>query len=174
MALDVIAHLSAPSSGVLQFTGLTLTSYALVRMILNGITVTTDDTEVALRFIIGGSEISTGYRYSGLGHIIDSAGSGTDTSTSDDRLNITGDLSGEAVGNAAGRSLSAVIDIPAPGIASVNRFAFMQAVWEHGGTGRLHMARHGGQVLNTGAIDGFKVLGDSNLVAGKATLLGFS
>src|SRR4051812_8081810 len=57
---DDIARQDTISGGTLTISGVDLTGVMFVRLIMTGITVTTDDSSVRSTMIIAGSEITTG------------------------------------------------------------------------------------------------------------------
>jgi hypothetical protein len=50
-----VGRVTSVSGGALTISGLDLSTYLVVRLFINGVTVTTDDSSVSLQFIIAGS-----------------------------------------------------------------------------------------------------------------------
>jgi len=169
-AWALIDSVSAPTSGALALTGLDLSAYTTVRMILSGITVTSDDSEVKLTFYTGGSEVTSGYRFR-LQGLSSSGSSDTTDSQSTSAIYLNSTSANWGVGNAATKSFGG--DYTAFGLASstLHKLVSGQAV-AIGPSDSLVTFQSAGALNNAGVVDGVRVSGSSNLTAGSLTLLG--
>lgn len=168
-AWDIISQLTAPAAGVFNFTGLTLTAYPVVKAVLEDIVPTSDDTLVSFQFRVGGTLI-TAYRLTSDTRS-SSNSTGTVNSTSSTSVPLSEDAAGFRVGNAADESLSGVIEIGAPTAATIYKFFHWREVHILP-SGHAAYSFGGGVMEDAGVINGFNLLGSSNLVSGRVTLLG--
>ncbi len=164
-----VARQDTVSGGKLTISGLDLSGMRVVRLYLDGITVTTDDSQVFLRFMVGGSEVSTGYRWSigrttvSLDDIVGS-NSGTEIPLSS--------LSTRGVGNASTEGLGAVIAIFDPGATTTYKRCHGQSAYTKPDGTLMELGVIGGQLDNTGALTGVVVYASSNLTGGTVIMLG--
>jgi hypothetical protein len=168
-----VTRTSTVSAGAISLTGLTLTSYVAVRFVLTGITTGTDDTTVQLRFYVGGSEISTGYTWGGSrGATVLNGFSETRVNNADDAFALTreGTATGN-LGNDVTEALHAVVTLFAP-TGSLYKLAYVDAGYTQAASASAVSSLVGGRLGNTGAIDGIKLYGSSNLTAGTIIVLG--
>lgn len=170
MAWTLIDGLDAPTSGTFIFSPLDLSGYDIVQIILSGIRVTTDGTLVRITFYVGGVEITSGYRW-GVQGISASGTAVTDGDTSDPSILLGSDDSGFTVGNAATESFGAIITLDNPLSTALYKKASFES-WYINTGGQPHAHSGAGIMENAGAINGLKVLGSSNLTAGKVRILG--
>jgi hypothetical protein len=155
MAWAVIDSLNAPSSGVFDFPSLTLTGYKVLRVVISAVTVTTDGTDPRMTFYVGGSEI-TGTAYRWLTRSVSTSGTGNlDGASGQASGLLMGNDANFDIGNASTKSFSAVVTVNAPTDTAIT----VSGVF---------------LMENAGAIDGLKVGGTSNLVAGKVRVLGLT
>jgi hypothetical protein len=165
---EELARSSTISSGAITVSGLTLTDMVAIRVLLLGLTVTTDDSTVLLRFLVSGSEISTGYRW-GLRRN-EPAGGATTGSTSDSSIQLADVTATQGVGNASTESFGATITAFSPA------GSLFKAVRGHASylqpDASIVSAFVGGLLENTGVITGVKVFGSSDLTAGQVIVLG--
>lgn len=172
MAWAVVSSLDTPTTGAFTFTGLTLSSYKVIRLEMYGITVTTDGTDIKLTFYVSGSEITSGYGW--FGRSISSSGTGNgDTAVSQTSILLVSNDANFDVGNASTKSFGATVMVDAPASTAVYKKASFES-WCIGPTGNCFPTHGMGQMDNAGAIDGVKISGTSNLVAGKVRLLGLA
>jgi hypothetical protein len=164
-----VARQETLSGGALTITGLDLSGIECVQFHLNGLTVTTDDSQVLFRYIIGGVEISTGYFWSvkrlatGLDGV---SGTGSDTS-----IHLTSAVATNGVGNAATEGFDAVVTVFQPA-GSLHKRCHFHAAWSMPDGTLMTGAYGGGQLNDSGAITGVKVFGSSDLTGGTVIALG--
>jgi hypothetical protein len=158
------------ASGKLTISGLNLQNIQVVRLLISGVAVTTDDSTVSLRFRISGSEVSSGYRW-GMSRNAPSLDTGT-ASTSDSSIMLTPTTATQGVGNASTEGLNAVVTVYAPGSITLHKRCHYRSVWSRPDGTLIHAATGVGDLGNTGAITGFVVLGSSDLTAGTMIALG--
>jgi hypothetical protein len=157
------------AGGKLTLSGLSLSGYAVVRLLVTGVTVTTDDSEIRLTFIVAGTEVTAGYNWAlsrtspGVGAQSAAAGA--------TYISLTAAVATQKVGNAAGKSFSAIITVHAP-TGTQNKKAFHRSIWTRTGGEPEGGTYAVGELPNAGAITGFVVAGESDLVSGTVTLLG--
>lgn len=167
--LDVIASLDAPTSGAFDLTGLSLSSYKVIQIYGIGITVTTDGTDLKLRFYVGGVEQTSGYQWA----MFQTSSGGTNTddkASSQDAIWLCSDNSGVDVGNAAGKSAGFVCTVDYPGdTALYKKVTFAHTAIAPGNSAIISPGA--GLLANAGAIDGIKIFGSSNLLSGYLRLL---
>jgi hypothetical protein len=148
------------ASGKLTISGLNLQNIQVVRLLISGVAVTTDD----------GSEVSSGYRW-GMSRNAPSLDTGT-ASTSDSSIMLTPTTATQGVGNASTEGLNAVVTVYAPGSITLHKRCHYRSVWSRPDGTLIHAATGVGDLGNTGAITGFVVLGSSDLTAGTMIALG--
>jgi hypothetical protein len=167
---DEIARQETIASGELTLSGLTLTDYMAVQLLVNGVTVTTDDSTVGLTILIAGSEITSGYAW-GLQRTSFSVGGTARGSTSDSAIRLTSTTATQGVGNASTESFSAVVYLHHP-TSALHKKAFYRSAWVQPAGTDMEVSVGGGQLANNGAITGFVIAGSSDLTAGNMILLG--
>jgi hypothetical protein len=174
MAWELVSggSLNSPTAGVFDFASLTLTGYEAIQIRMSGVTVTTDGTDVFIRFYVGGSEISTGYRWL-QGALSTSAAVNTDSSASATGILLNSNDAAWDTGNAATESFGCTITVPNPVSTALHKRAFGEA-WMIAPSGNALTQHVAGIMENTGAINGLIVRGSSNLVAGKVRVLGLA
>jgi len=157
-------------SGALTITGLNLVECVAVRLIISGVTVTTDDSQVLLRFYINGSEVSGASDYQwGMRQM-----GGTSTTihdAADSEIHLTAETATMGVGNAASESFHSTVTVTNPA-GTTHKKAHIKSVWIDAPGNYRSATYAGGQLNNAGAITGFKVFGSSDLTAGSIVLLG--
>lgn len=171
-AFTEIARLDAPVAGVFDFTGLSLTGVKQLQIVCSGITVTTDGTDPLLTFYVSASEVVTGYRW---GHkSMDSAANLlVDGDVSDPAIHLVSDNATWDVGNAAGENFGAVITLDQPVSTAFYKRVSIQSAYVNP-AGNVVATDGVGVMENAGAIDGVKISGSSNFVAGHVRLLALS
>lgn len=172
MAWALVASADSPTAGAFTFDPLDFTGFVIAQIALIGLTVTTDATNILLTFYVGGAEIVTGYRW---GHATDIAGgaAAADSDTSDTVIVLHSNGAGRNVGNAAGEGFDAIVTVDDPIGTSLHKRARIAAALAT--TSGALVSQYGvGLMPNTGAIDGIKVAGSSNLTAGKVRILGWA
>lgn len=170
MSWTTISSLTAPSSGVFDFPSLSLSGYDLLQIVLSGITVTTDGTDIKLTFYKSGGEVVTGYRWAVMG-IASSAGVVDDGDASDPGILLNSDNANWDVGNASTKSFGASVFVPNPNSTALYKMASYQS-WIVGPTGSVLHNAGAGVMEDAAAITGIKISGSSNLTAGKVKILG--
>jgi hypothetical protein len=164
-----VARQESLSSGKLNVSGLDLSGITALRLFINGVTVTTDDSTIKLTFIIAGSEITANYAWEHerfIGGSVNPTGS-----TSDSSIALTATAATHGVGNASTESFGAVVTIHAP-TGTQHKKCFYRSWWlRPDGTG-AEATVGGGQLANSGAITGFVVSGSSDLTGGNVIVLG--
>ena len=170
MAWDVVASLDSPTAGAFTFTGLTLTSYKVIRVEIEGVTVTTDGTDIKLTFYVSGSEVTANYAW--FSRSLSTSGTtNADSATAQAAILLVSNDANFDVGNASTKSFGAQVTVDAPGSTAIHKKASLES-WCIGPTGNAFPVHGVGQLDNAGAIDGLKLGGTSNLVAGKVRILG--
>lgn len=173
MTWTSIATLDSPTAGVFTFTSLDLSTYKSLEIRGSAIDVTTDGTDVRFTFYVGGVEI-TGSAYRWFTSQVSTSGSTNgDSASGVASILLMADTSQWDVGSAAGEGFGCTILVPNPANTALYKRAVYES-WQTGPTGNA-VATHGGGVMeNTGAIDGVKISGTSDLIAGKVRLLGLA
>lgn len=166
---DEIASTDQLASGTLVLSGLDLSQFSVVRLLLTGITVTSDDTQIRLRMHVGGSEVATGYLWVDW-RCTTAATDSLSASTADTSVNLTIGASGGGVGSGSTASFGSVVTLTHPGSTSLHKTLSGRSVWRHATDATVSLVA--GLLPETGAITGFTVLGTSNLTAGRVTLIG--
>jgi hypothetical protein len=155
--------------GTLTVGGLDLSGLQVVRLLVNGVTVTTDDATVLLRYIVAGSEISSGYRW-----CVARYATGLDSalaSASDSSIALTSNVATQGVGNAATEGFSAVVTVYHP-TSTLHKNCAFRSSWSKPDGTLITAASGSGGLTDSGAITGFVLLGSSNLTAGNVIVLG--
>jgi hypothetical protein len=166
-----VASLDAPTSGVFDFPSLTLTGYSVIQVVCSDIRVTTDGTDVWIRFYVAGSAVTTGYRWGNAW--CSSVTSGTDGSDATTAILLCPNDVNENAGNAAEEALSSVVTIDAPLSTTTYKKAKYETVLTN--VSGVVLGQHGHGIMeNTGAIQGILVMGSSDLVSGKIRVLGMA
>lgn len=163
---------TAPSAGVFDFSSLTLTGYEVIQIVCSGITVTTDGTDVALTFYVGGSEIVTGYRW-GQQAVASTTGNVEDGDASDPSILLNSNNATQDTGNAAGESFSCLITVDAPTSTALHKKAEYETVQSRPDS-ETEAQLGIGLMENAGAINGLKISGSSALTAGHVRILGLA
>jgi hypothetical protein len=172
MAWAIIDSLTSPTGGVFTFASLTLTGYKVVRVVCSGVTVTTDATDPAITFYVGGVEQTSNYRWVGKSGST-SAANNTDSASAQASLLLVSNDANWDVGNASTKSFGAIITIDDPTSTATHKRAIIET-WSVGPTGNALTACQAGMLENTGAINGLKIKGTSNLTAGNVRILGLT
>lgn len=173
MGWQIIEHKSAPASDMFDFTGLDLTGYQRVVLLLDGLVVGTDGAFVLLQLSTASTLRTSGYRYVTREY---SSGGTSDSTSSSSASSIRlhgGSTSNWGVGNAAGESFSGKCEISN---AKVALYKHVQADGAAvGPTGALVRSVVAGLLEQTGDIDGIRaLLSTGTLSSGKATLYGLT
>lgn len=164
-----VARVTSVVGGKLTISGLNLSGIQVMRLYINGVTVTTDDSQIFLRFLIADAEISTGYRWgvnrltSGLNDLVASA-AGTELPLSSS--------STRGVGNASTEAIGAVVTIFDPGSATLYKRSWYHTVYSKPDGTLMELATSIGALENTGALTGVVLYGSSDLTAGSIVVLG--
>lgn len=166
---DEIARQESLSSGRLELSGLSLSNYRAVRLFIDGVRVTNDDSQIHLRLIIAGSELSSGYDWT-ANYAIPS-GANFDGATGDSKITLTSDTATIMVGNAATESFNGEVITFEPGGSSLKGVSFICSYLNPSGD-IISIPVGVGKSGSTGAVTGFIVYGSSDLVAGSLVLQG--
>ncbi len=167
-----IDSLDAPTAGVFDFASLTLTGYILLEVIIAGVTVTTDGTDIKLTFYVSGSEITSGYRWGTRSYA--SGGTAAETgSTSAAGIFLVSTAAGHDVGNDTNEGFGAIVTVDAPTSTALHKKAHSESAFTDG-TGAQRATVVSGNMENAGAITGLKISGTSNLIAGRVRILGLA
>lgn len=172
MAWAIIDSLNSPTSGAFDFPSLTLTGYKVLRVVCSGVTVTTDGTDPAITFYVGGVEQTSNYRWVGRS-TSSSAASNSDSATAQSSMLLVSNDANFDTGNASTKSFGATITIDDPTNTATYKRALIEC-WPIGPTGNTFTSVQAGMLENTGAISGLKIKGTSNLTAGKVRVLGLT
>ena len=170
---DEIARQETIAAGKLTLSGLSLSAYRVVRLYILGVTVTTDDTALNMRWHISGSEISSSdyrYAYTRLAVGLDDVtGSGSGITVTE--IPVSSQEATRGVGNASTESYAAVFTIWEPAGSHYKR-AYLQAFWTKPDGAPFTFPLGGVQLDNTGPLTGFTVYGSSDLTGGALVLTG--
>lgn len=174
MAWVEVDRKTAPASNVFDFASLTLTGYEAIRIACSGITVTTDGTDIKLTFYVGGVEQTGATTYRWVQGAMSSGGTeNADNDTSDPSILLNSNDANWDTGNASTASFSSTIVVDKPLSTSLHkRCSFVS--WMLGPTGNVLVQPGSGVMGNTGAIDGLKISGSSNLTAGVVVVYGLA
>lgn len=169
MGYTLISQITSPTSDVIEFSGLSLSGYDDVQVRLEGVTVGTDNVTVVAQFAIGGSLITSGYRF--ISTVTTTAGGQTDdNSTSAASMLLTRNAT-NMVGNAAGESFAGIYQIGNPNEA-LHKYLRGHASYT-ANDGNLRLVRSLGLLANTGTLDGLKFfLSSGTMPTGKASIWG--
>lgn len=167
-----VSSLDAPSAGVFDFPSLTLTGYQVLQVVISGVTVTTDGTDMVITFYVGGSEISTGYRWGCQAASSDASGADDGDAAAGGVLLVSNNANLD-VGNDVGEGFGALVIVDNPLSTALHKKATYQSV-ATSPAGKIIMTIGEGLMENTGAIGGLKVWGSSALTAGKVRVLGMA
>jgi hypothetical protein len=163
-----VGRVTSVSAGALTLSGLDLSGIMCLRLLIQGVTVTTDDSNVFLRYLIGGSEISSAYLYAW--NRISNGIDDVQASASDSGIRMTA-TSARGVGNASTESFGGSVTVWHPTTTQHKRCAF-HASWTKPDGGICQSTLGAGELDNSGAITGFKLYGSSDLTAGTIIALG--
>ena len=172
MTSVVISRLTSPTSDTLDFTGLSLSGYRVVTLAVWGLTPGTDDARPQLRVSQSSSFISgaSDYAYANQATSTNGTGDG-DSSGATTAIWLANNTANFGVGNAAGESFAARIEI-------VNRESGepFYCTYNCAATGPSSagiMTNGSGRVNNSTAIDGLRILMSAGTMpTGKAVLIG--
>jgi hypothetical protein len=169
-----VASMDAPSSNVFALTSLDFSTYTIIQIVCSGITVTSDDTDMQLRFYVSGAEVTGGTDYHwGVCSISAAAAINNDGVGGASSIQLQSDDAGWSVGNAATEGFHSVITVGSPASTSLYKYANYHTVLTTL-AGQAVGFFGAGVMLNAGAIDGVKVFGSTNLTAGKVRILGLA
>jgi hypothetical protein len=166
---EEIDRTSTLASGTLVLAGYDFSGIAALQIIVSGVTITTDDSTVEMRFYIAGSEISSGYQWElSMGN---SAGTtAAPVSASDDSIVLTDTTATRMLGNVSTEAFGAVITIYDPGSALHKRCRYTCGYGQ--AVGEVARIRGSGELANSGALTGVVLMGSTNLTGGTIVLLG--
>lgn len=168
-----VARQETISAGKLTISGLDLSGIQALRVLINGVTVTTDNTQMFLRLHVAGSEVSSSdyrYTYHRISSSLDdipSAGTGVTVT----EVPLSTSASSRGVGNASTEGFGA--DLVVFGVSgSLYKRASIHSWWTlPSGVGITNISG-AFQLANTGAVTGLTVFGDSDLTGGTVIVLG--
>jgi hypothetical protein len=164
-----VARQETITAGKLTLSGLGLSGLSCVRLLINGLKVTTDDSQVLLRYQINGSDVTTGYEW--LTYIIGSGVNTFATATGAGEISLTHSTATNLLGNDATESLNAVVDVHAP-TGSQQKLCYYSGEYLLPSNNFRVIPQGAARLNNAGAIDGFVVYATSNLTAGTVIVLG--
>lgn len=171
-AVEVVHHEAAPTAGAFDISGLDLTAYAKVEIVLAGLTVSADDTDIRGQLYIDGVLFTTGTQRTGaLGFMSDGASGNLTTAGSGTFFPID-DTAGWGIGSAAGESGSLEITLFAPGAATNKQ---MRVHATHQAPSAASSYYYGSAMVPaTGEVTGFKFFGSGGTIAsGTLTIYGY-
>lgn len=166
-----IAALGFPTSGYFDFPSLDLSAYKVVMLVGAGIRVTTDGSYIGLRASVSGSYLTAAgsYDYLQIGY---------GQTNTDDEDRVEGDtvfpltlFDANLVGNAAAEHGGFVAWISSPTVLTTYKNVISESQWLDA-SGQAWRASGAGRIKTLSAIDGLRVIGSSNLIAGRVTLHG--
>lgn len=168
MGWESITSLAGPTAGIFDLPSLNLGPYKAVQLMLSGVTVTTDGTDLRLTMYVG-TEVVGNYHWA----VLPNSTGGTansDSSTSSVAVFLNSITAAWDTGNAAQEAFGATITVDAPTSALQKKVSY--EAYHVGPTGNAINGKGVGLMENTGAITGFKVAGSSSLLTGRLDLLG--
>lgn len=167
-----LASLDAPSAGAFDFPSITFTGYSVVQIVMSGITVTSDGTSMLFQFYVSSALVtSAGYRW--VVRTAQNAAIVGDAGSSQTSIGLCSNDAGETVGNDTGEAFNGIITLDNVLSATTSKkMEFEVAMTNPAGSGQFGSGV--GVMDGTGAIDGFKLTGSSNLTAGKVRVLGMA
>ena len=171
--IELVASLNAPTSGSFDFSGLTLTGYALIEVYFAGLVTGTDDDDLWMRFRDSGG-IKSGASYVQHLHLRNS-NAGTVTTNA-----VTSTVAGLALGgtvtglgSAAGETAHGRFTIGMPGSTTLRKHSESVTTYiDAGGHGtRCYMSSYWS--ADTNALEGFIITSaNTNLTAGNVLVYG--
>lgn len=166
-----VASQASISGGALTVSGLDMSGLIAVRLYIDDISVTTDDSTVSVRLIIAGSEISSGYDWT-HNNVSAALGSVLVANASDSGAGLVHTTATRGVGNASTEGLHAIVTLWNPAGSQPKGFSYTGAYLNPSTV--IHEVAMGIGYLSaqTGVVTGFKVYGSSNLTSGSLTALG--
>jgi hypothetical protein len=169
MGYTLISQITSPTSNAITFSGLSLSGYDDIQVRLEGITVGTDNVSIVAQFAIGGSLVTSGYRF--IASVRDTASAvSDDNSTSAASMLLTRNAT-SMVGNASGESFAGIYQIGNPNEA-LHKYLRGHAAYTSA-DGNLRHVRSLGFLANTGTMDGLKFfLSSGTMPTGKASIWG--
>lgn len=169
-----ITRATAPSSNVFDFPTVTMTGYKAVEITVAGLTAATDNSVVTLQMYVGGSLITSGHRFAVIGAFNAGTSSSTGT-TSGSGIRLGFDNLSNMIGNAAGESFNCILQIDEPLNTTRYKRANYEFFYATANAASTRIAGLGmGIMENTGAIDGFKIITSSNILAGNVRICGMA
>lgn len=166
------ARVTTLTSGALVLSGYDFSGLICVQFHISGVTVTSDDTTVSLQFYIDNSLVTSGYRY---GHNSrDSAATvgAQEGSTSIASIPLVDTRANRGVGNASTEGMSAVVTLYSPASSTQHKRCFTKSSYIIPAGNAAGIVYGGGQLNNSGAVTGIKVIGSSDLTGGSIIALG--
>lgn len=171
---EQIAQLTAPTSGAFTFAGLSLANYARVELWLQGIQTGTTNTKVLVRLRYAGpTTMAHDYAIRNLTSADGSSSSVSGAAATDGK--IAGNNSTTyALQNNSQDSLAGVIGIDNPGASGLRKMLTWSGGFFNSGASEAMFAHAIVAVTETNPITEIVILGNNNLTAGKATLVGLT
>lgn len=166
----LIDSLDAPVSNVFDFPSLTLTGIEIVQIVICGVRVTTDGTDLRLTAYMGGVEVTASYRW-GVQSVSSDATEVDSGDTSDPSMLMQPLTAGWDTGNATGECFNGIVHIDGPLDTAVYKKAEITSL-SVSPDGRINS--HCGVAIleNAAAIEGFKISASSNITGGHVRILG--
>lgn len=157
------------SGGVIDFPDTDFSAYTMLMIVIETITVTTDDSNIQFQFRLDNALVTSGYRYRAD---VNSSGGTSDASasTSTTGIFLTTTTTNWKLGNASGKSLSGVVEIYAPAAAMWKQMTYRGN--HPGPSGNVLNGRSAGHSETITPFTGFRILGSSNLTGGVARVYG--
>lgn len=173
MPHSVIERKTAPTSNVFNFTSIDFSLYRFCLLFLNSLVVDTDGTDILLRVRQSGSLLNGASDYAFAQSCLTSGGSSeAEVDSANDSIILNDLAAGFGVGNAAGESFCARIEMLNLNGGKRPSFQFYSAYDLP--SGNFCQGSGTGQVLNTTACDGLNISASGGLItSGIATLVGF-
>jgi hypothetical protein len=169
MGYTLISQITSPTSNAIEFSGLSLSGYDDVQVKLEGVTVGTDNVSIVAQFAIGGSLVTSGYRYHSA--ILTTGGVSVDADSTSAASMLLTRITTNAVGNASGESFAGIYQIGNPNEA-LHKYLRGHASYT-ADDGNLRHVRSLGLLANTGTLDGLKFfLSSGTMPTGKASIWG--
>lgn len=158
------------ASGVVDVSGLTLTSYEEIQIRLQTMQFQTTKDNLRIQLYMGGSLVTTGYRYR-TNQMASNGNNDNSNSTSASAIFINSSNSGWEVSTTGKGGLSGSIEIADPS-GSQNKVLGFRGQTQFDG-GNFGVVSSGGELSNSSAITGFKLSGPAqNLAGGRVVLIG--
>ena len=157
--------------GTIDFTGLDLAAFYMIRVFLSGLEVNASDNSIGLQLEMGGSVVSSGYQY--VAGAFTGASTTATGSASSAQINLHRDAASYGVGVAAGENLSGYFDVT-NAVGTLDKYATGHMSYSRSSSTLVYTSVSG-KLANTSNVTGFRIFctdGGGSLTAGRAFIMG--